>query len=289
MTKKVLITGATGNIGTLLTKKLAGEDSVDLRVLVRDADKASHLKDLGAELALGSFEDAASIKAAVEGVDTIALISPPGGTAPVLVSTVLKAANAAGVRKIVRLSAIKASTDGPTLNSIQHGITDAEILESGMTYTIFRPHYFMQNLLWSAESLTGESKIYQGMGDGAMGMVDVRDIADSAAAAVLSDQFDNQIFELTGPESITFHDVAATLTDVLGRSIDYVPVSLEVVEQSILDFTNDQWFATVMRQYSKAYSENWGDFTTDNVEKLTGHPARSFDSFAREVLAPALG
>lgn len=289
MTKKVLITGATGNIGTLLTKKLAGEDSVDLRVLVRDADKASHLKDLGAELAIGSFDDAASIKSAVEGVDTIALISPAGGTAAELVSTVLKAAKAAGVRKIVRLSAIKASTEGPTLNSIQHGITDAEILETGITYTIFRPHYFMQNMLWSGESLTGESKFYQGMGDGAMGMVDVRDIADSAAAAVLSDQFDNQIFELTGPESITFHDVAATLTDVLGRSIEYVPVSPEAVEQSILDLSNDQWFATVMRQYSQAYSENWGDFTTDNVEKLTGHPARSFKSFAREVLAPALG
>ncbi len=289
MTKKVLITGATGTIGTLLTKNLAGEKSVDLRVLVRDADKAAHIKDLGAELAVGSFDDAASIKKAVEGIDTIALISPMGGDAAELMSTVLKAAKAAGVRKIVRLSAIKANTDGPTLNSIQHGITDAEILETGITYTILRPHYFMQNLLWSAESLVAESKFYQGMDDGKMGMIDVRDIADSAVGAVLSDRFDNQIFELTGPESITFHDIAATLTDALGRPIEYVPVSVEAVEQSILDMGMDQWAATVLRQYAEAYSKNWGDFTTPNVEKLTGHPARSFDSFAREVLAPALG
>lgn len=288
MTKKVLITGATGTVGTQLTTKLAGEDGLDIRVLVRDAGKASHLKDLGAELAVGSFDDAASIKSAVEGVDTIVLISPPGGNAAELVSTVLKAAKAAGVRKIVRLSAIKANTEGPTLNTIQHGLTDAEILESGLTYTILRPHYFMQNLFWSGESLAAEGKLYQGMGDGNMGMIDVRDIVDSFAAAILSDQFDNQIFELTGPESITFHDIAGTLSDALGKPIEYIPVSLETVEQSILDLSNDQWFATVMRQYSQAYSENWGDFTNDNVEKLTGHPARSFDSFAREVLAPAL-
>lgn len=288
MTKKVLITGATGTIGTLLTKKLAGEESVDLRVLVRDAEKAEHLKDLGAELAVGSFEDAESIKSAVEGVDSIALISPMGGDAAKLVSTVLKAAKAANVRKIVRLSAIKANTDGPTLNSIQHGITDAEILETGMTYTILRPHYFMQNLLWSAESLVAESKFYQGMGDGKMAMIDVRDIADSAAGAVLSDQFDNQIFELTGPESITFQNVAATLSETLGRRVEYVPVTLEAVEQGTLEMGLGQWAATVLRQYAKAYRENWGDFTTDNVEKITGHPARPFTSFAEDVLAPAL-
>ena len=288
MTKKVLITGATGTVGSLLATQLAANKDLEVRVLVRDAEKASHLKKMGAELAIGSFDDPASIQKAVEGIDTIALISPAGGNAAELVSTVLKAAKAAGVHKIVRLSAIKANTNGPTMNTIQHGLTDAEILETGLTYTILRPHYFMQNMLWSGESLAKESKFYQGIGDGNMGMIDVRDVADSAAAAVLSDRFDNQIFELTGPASITFHDVAEILTQTLGRSIEYVQVSHEAVEQSVLDMGMGEWLAVVMREYAKAYSENWGDFTTNNVEKITGHPARSFAAFAREVLAPAL-
>ena len=94
--------------------------------------------------------------------------------------------------------------------------------------------------------------------------------------------------DLTGPESITFHDIAGTLTLVLGKQVNYVAVPPEAVQQSIIDMFGDEWFAAVTRDYSQAYSENWGDFTTNDVETMTGHPARSFETFAREVLAPAM-
>jgi NAD(P)H dehydrogenase (quinone) len=65
-------------------------------------------------------------------------------------------------------------------------------------------------------------------------------------------------------------------------------VPLEAVEQSLREMGMGEWFPKVMRDYSKAYSEGWGEFTTDDVERVTGHAPRSFDDFAHEVLAPAL-
>jgi len=120
-------------------------------------------------------------------------------------------------------------------------------------------------------------------------MIDVRDIVDCAEHSVRSDAYNNHIFTLTGPACIRFQDIAQTLTNILERPIQYVPVPPEAVAQSIREMGMGDWAAQVMRDYSQAYSENWGDFTTDDVERLTGHPARSFETCAREILAPALG
>ena len=168
------------------------------------------------------------------------------------------------------------------------GRTDAAIIGSGLTYVILRPHYFMQNMFMSADSIAAESKFYLGMGDGRLGMIDARDIVDCIEQAVLSDAFDDRIIDLTGPESIDFGTAAVTLSAALGRPVDYVAVPPEAVEDAIREMGLGDWVARVLRDYSQAYSENWGDFTTGEVARMTGHPARSFADFAREVLAPAL-
>jgi uncharacterized protein YbjT (DUF2867 family) len=288
VTKKVLVTGATGNIGGQLVPRLTAYDELEVSAFVRDEAKAGSLQEAGAKLVLGTFEDAQAVRAAVEGVDTVVLITAPNPNSADQASTVLTAAKEAGVRKIVRVSALKAAVDGPTDNTRQHGRTDNEIQASGLTYTILRPHFFMQNYFMAAQSIMGDGAMYWGMGDGKLGMVDVRDVVDCLEKSVISDEFDNQIFTPTGPESITFQDSAHSLTNALGQQVNYVPVPVEAVKQAIREMGMGDWFAEVMGDYSRAYSENWGDFTTDDVTRLTGQPARSFDSFANEVLGPAL-
>lgn len=287
MTKKVLVTGATGNIGSQLVPSLTAHDDVKVRVFVRDEEKAAPLKATGAELSVGTFEDAQAVRNAVQGIDTVVLITAPNPDAFDQANTVLSAAKEAGVRKVVRISAIKASSDGPTDNTRQHGRTDHEIQASGLTYVILRPQFYMQNVFVSAQTIAGDGNMYWGMGDGSLGMIDLRDVVDCAEECTLSDEYDNQILDLTGPESISFHDVADSLTRSLGKSVNYVPVSVEMVEQSIRKMGMGDYFAEIMRDYSKAYSENWGNFTTEDVDKVSGHSARSFDTFASEVLMPA--
>ena len=122
--QSVLVTGATGSVGSDLIQNLLAKPGLRLRALVRDPAKARALADRGVELATGSFEDPASLVAAMTGIDTLALITAAGAPAADQAASAITAAKQAGVRKIVRLSAIKASADGPTDNTRQHGRTE---------------------------------------------------------------------------------------------------------------------------------------------------------------------
>jgi uncharacterized protein YbjT (DUF2867 family) len=289
MVRRVLVTGATGRIGGQLVPRLAGYNDLAVRALVRSAKKAAPLISSGAELALGRLEDAQSLRVAMDGIDTVVLITPATPDAAEQASSVLTAAKAAGVRKIVRISVFKAAVDGPTAITRLHGRTDTEIQESGLTYTILRPPFFMQNLFFmAADSLAREGRLYFGIGYGKLGLIDLRDIVDCAESCVVSDAYDDQVFTLTGPESIGFHHIASRLNNILGRPVQYIPVPPEAVERSIRAMGMGEWYAQVMRDLCRAYSENWGDLTTDSVARITGKAPRSFDAFAREVMVPAL-
>ena len=145
----------------------------------------------------------------------------------------------------------------------------------------------MQNLVFmAARSIASEGKLYFGTGEGKLGMIDLRDIVDCAERTVVSDEYENQIFLLSGPESISFQDISDRLTQIFARSIQYAAVPPETMEQSIRAMGMGDWYAQVIRDLCKAYRENWGDILTDSVPHITGHPARSFDVFAREIFAP---
>jgi uncharacterized protein YbjT (DUF2867 family) len=288
MAINVLVTGATGSIGTPLVLYLAEKDIVSVRAFVRDAIKAEPLRNAGADIAVGSFEDRDSIRSAMKDVDTVVLITPPGPSAAEQNSNVIKICKESSVGKVVRISALKASADGPTENTRLHAQSDEELRGSGLRYVILRPNYFMQNLFMLVDSINNESALYAGMGDARFGMIDVRDIVECAGFTATSDRFDNRIMELSGPESVSFSDVARILGDVSGSEIRYVPVSPEAVRESMLRAGQSEWLSDLMRDYSVAYGEGFGDFVTDNVERISGHAPRSVEQFVREVLAPAL-
>ena len=288
MAGPVLVTGANGNIGSQLVPLLAANSGATVRALVRDASKAEALAAAGAEICIGNFEDPASLAAPMQGVDTLVLIAPPGPDCVMQNSAAIAAAADAGIRKVVRISAIKAAEDGRTENTRLHGECDRVLQESGLTYVILRPNFFMQNLFMSLDTINGQNMFVAGMGDGRFAMIDVRDVADAAAAAVTRNDFDDQAVELSGPASISFHDVAEAITDVAGRPIAYVAVSPDDVKAALLDMGMDEWMATLLREYSEAYGDGWGDLETDGVQQLTGQPPRDIQSFVSECLKPAL-
>lgn len=285
--KNIVVTGATGNIGSRVVLELAARKREGVTAFVRDPVKASHLAAAGATLRRGAFEDTASLRTGFAGADTVVLITA-GGALAEQAEAAIDAARAAGVRKVVRISSLKASIDGPTDATRQDGRTEARLRESGLAHVILRGHGFMQNLLGSLGSLRGEGKIYFGVGDGKMGLIDTRDIADAAVVAVTSDAWDGQTLELTGPAAIDYYAVAAAIGRELGRDVTYVPVPPAAAGEAVRKFGADEWTAKVISDYCTAYSKGWGDFTTNEVAKLTGHEPRSIAEFAREVLAPAV-
>ncbi|MFQ5932031.1 MAG: SDR family oxidoreductase [Nitrospiraceae bacterium] len=286
MAEKILITGATGNVASLVIPSLKSEGA-ELSALVHNPDKAQDLKNFGVEVFVGEYDKPETLAPALEGASTVFLAIPAHERASQWASGAIAAAKQAGGPRIVRLSALKADPDGPTDNTRQHGHTDLELKSSGLPYSILRPHFFMQNVLMAAQSILSDGVMYWGMGDGKLGMIDVRDIADVAVNVLLDGSHNSETYELTGPATVSFHDVAASLSAAVGREVKYVPVTIEAIEDSIRGAGWGEWAATVFGQYHKAFSEGWGDYTTDAVKAITGQAPRSFENFAKEVFAPA--
>ncbi|MTI30129.1 SDR family oxidoreductase [Xanthovirga aplysinae] len=285
MIRTILVTGATGNIGSLVIPQLV-EKGAQVRAYVRNSKKAEKLREMGVQLFEGDFSNQKALNKAAEGVDAVLALTPPNSDAVAQGKAILNAALHAGTPYYVRVSAIGAAEDAPTENGRMHYISDEALIQSGLPFTIIRPHFFMQNLLGALESIKCESKMYWGMGDGKLGLVDVRDIADCVTKLLVEGEHDGLIYTLTGPASISFYQMAEVLSQSLDKQVEYVPISVDEVYKAFLQMGMDDWFAQVMRDYSKAYSENWGDYTTGDVEVITGNEPRSFRQFSEEVFLP---
>lgn len=286
MSKTVVVTGATGTVGRHVVENLVALRT-DVVALVRDETKARQLLAAGPRLAIGSFDDPGSLRKAFAGADTVVLTTAASAHAGAQAEAALAAARDAKVRKIVRLSAVKADPDGPTDNTRQHGRTEVQVRDSGLAYCILRPQIFMQNLLGSLGAILGSGKLYYGMGSGRMGMIDTRDVADCLAIAATRPNFDGLTLEITGPASIDFNTVAAVIGRGLGQDVTYVAVPPAAAGEAVRAQGADDWTARLVADYCAAYMKGFGDFTTDEVNRITGRSPRSLENFVREVLAPA--
>ena len=288
MNETFLVTGATGKTAAMVAAQLR-EKGATVRALVRDEAKAGELKASGVDLARGDFEDPASLDRALEGVTSVFLVTPPSPHDYTMAEGFVAAAKRSSSRpRIVRLSAIKACEDGPSESSRNHGRIDRMLVNSDLAYVILRPNYFMQNFLGSAETIVGQGLLFQGTGDARIGFIDVRDIADVAASSLLDRSWDRAIYDLTGPATLSFHEVAKELGGALGREVKYMAITPDQIRKSVLDKGWGEWGANLFADYAAAYGRGWGDFTTAFVEKIAGHAPRSVSGFAREVFAPTV-
>lgn len=271
----ILITGANGTVSREVLRELAGEQPV--RALVRDMSRTPRLD--GVDYVVGDLDRPATLTPAFEGVTTLWLLTPMGPTAPSQSMNAVWAARQAGVRHIVRLSAIGAAHDAPTRNGRLHALSDAELQESGIPWTILRPSFFMQNLLFSK---AGEH-LYGLFGEARVGVIDARDIAATGAAILAApERHEGRIYTPTGPESITLHQAAEDIARTLGQPVRYVPQSPEEARDNLLRAGLDEWTAEVLAEYRVAYGSGWGDFTNDHVENVVGRAPRSFAEFAND-------
>ena len=280
----ILITGATGNVASLLIPALrqAGQE---VRALVHDVSKARPLKDLGVEVVIGDMERPETLGTAVAGVDKIYLITSNGPTGAQQAKNVILAAKGAGKPTIVRQSGYGTSKS----RIIQHHEEIERDLEhSGLAYTLVKPTFFMQNTMMAAETVASDGVLYMPMKDGRLGMIDVRDVAEVALKVLTSAGHDGKSYILTGPASISFQDVAGGLSKALDKEVSYIDVPLETARQAMVAMGLPEWIADGFVELFEGFSEGFADMTTSNVEQLTGHPARSFEAFARDF-AEAFG
>jgi uncharacterized protein YbjT (DUF2867 family) len=281
-TGKFLVTGATGKVGSSLLKHLDTANT-DLRALVHDESKAQSLRDRDVETVVGDFLEPVSLGTALEGVSTVFLATPIHPKQITQATNVIEAASASGNDpRIVRLSVHQASHQAPTKISRQHAEIEDTLAASGLIYTLLRPQSYMQNTLMAAPTVASEGKIYQPMKEGRLGMIDARDFGEAAAKVLTEDGHEGKTYTLTSPTTVSFYDVAGVLGEVLGKEVAYVPVPLKRAKEAMLQRGIPEWMADALNEYAKAHSEGYSDWTAEDFERLTGHPATHYEQFASD-------
>jgi uncharacterized protein YbjT (DUF2867 family) len=281
---KILVTGATGHTGSGIVPGLLAKGQ-QVRALVRDPAKAKALKDAGAEIVVGDMDKPETLKEAVSGVDKIYLVAWNGPTGEQQRKNVVAAAARNGKPHVVVGGAM-----GSDKSRIVQQIDAANqaVKASGLPWTILQPTFFMQNVMAAIPTIA-KGAIYWDLGDGKVGMIDVRDIADCAVAVLTGGGHEGQTYDLTGPAAISFHDVAATLSRVLGREVKYTAVPTAAARDSLVSMGYPEWTADGFGELMAEFARNWGNRTTENVRKLAGHPPRSFEQFVTDFKAAFAG
>ncbi|GHD62183.1 SDR family oxidoreductase [Jeongeupia chitinilytica] len=274
----ILVTGATGNVGSEVVRRLA-EQNVAVRALTRNADKVGKLGPV--EWVQGEFTDAQSLTSALRGVDKVVLISPAHADMVAHQLAVLDAARAAGVKHIVKLSGLGAGPEAPIRLPRNHFEIENRIKASGIAYTFVRPNLFMQVLIGSAGSIASDGAIYAPAGDGAISFTDVRDVAATIVTALLEPGHENQAYEITGPAALTYTQAAEVLSGAIGKTAKYVAVDEETARNAMTSGGLDQWLVEAFLELFQIYRAGYGAAVlSDTVAKVTGRPAHDLNNFA---------
>lgn len=278
----ILITGATGTTGREVVKELRRLGAKGVRALVRDPARAEFIREAGFETIAGDFERPETLDAALEGVERALLLTPPTPNTVSHHRDFLLAAAGAGARHIVKLSAFGADADAPEGFGKWHGQSENLLKTSGLKWTMLRPNFFMQNLLGQARQIAATGSIYQPVGDARGSFIDVRDIAAVAARTLTEEGHDEQTYTLTGPEALSYHEVAAKLSEAAGRSITYVPVSPEQFRAGALGAGLPEWLVSALERLNEIFASGQAAGVSDAVRRVGRKEPHTFDQFARD-------
>ncbi len=278
----ILVTGATGNVGRHLVQDLVSRGAA-VRAFVRDAGKARELFGSGIELSRGDYDDPASIAAALAGVDRVFLLTPSHPHMDRWEGALVQAAAAAKVRRIVKMSTVAADVRSDGRFAAWQGRCEELLRASGIPAVILRSGYHMTNVLAFAESIRTTGKIFAPAGDAEIAMIDRRDLASVAALALTEDEHDGRTYQLTGPEAITYHHVAAQLSDVLGRRVEYVDVPEEAALDATLRAGLPDWLAHGVVEVHRQIKRGVAAKTSDVARVLLGREPHTFREFAHDV------
>ena len=275
---RILVTGANGlvSMATITALKGMGHQVIGL---VRDRLKGERL---GIEFRLGELDRPRSLEGAFEGIDTAFLLTAPTDAAPYHMSNALWAAKRARVKHVVRMSAIGAAPGVPNLNGRLHALSDRELAASGLEHTILQPHFFWQNLLFSAPTIAQEGAMYWALGEAALPAIDVEDVG-AVAARILADPGPHagMTYTLTGGEAITMQQAATAIGEAIGKRVRYVPIALETMIEALSTMGVGDYVEVAYRDYMALYAQGWQSQVTDTVKRILGRPPRSIADFAR--------
>lgn len=277
------VIGGTGVTGRTVVAALQAKGA-DFRCLVRDPAAAAETLGGDVELVQADVADAATIEAGLAGCDKLFLLT---GHSPVMAEQqigAIEAAKRAGVTHVVKLSGGDAIVQEVTEAKIGHAHWQIEeaLKASGLEWTILRPGFFMQNFLNMAGMVKGQGKVMMPVpADVEVGMIDVRDTGDVAAAVLTGEGHNGQTYFLASA-NFTPSDFTAALSSELGKEIPFVQVPMEGAVGAMKERGMPDWLIDHQSTLMGMLAEGKFAASNDYIEKLSGHPARTLAGFAHD-------
>ncbi|WP_284434536.1 NAD(P)H-binding protein [Streptomyces sp. TUS-ST3] len=279
MVLMILVTGATGTIGSEVVRQLVARGE-KVRALTRDPGGAQ--LPPGAEAARGHHRDLASVASAMAGADTAFLVGVFGPEDADSDRGMVEAARSAGVRRVVKLSAISAGDPRTGLGGIAHGHGEEAVRGSGLEWVILRPSAFASNTLSWAGAIRSGEPVANMLGSGRQGVVDPRDVAEIAVAALAGPGHEGRTYTLTGPETLTPHDQAAALGEVLGGPVELRDLTSPQTRDLLVASGWSEEAAKGMLRSVRFVAEGGNAVVTADVAEVLGRPARTYREWARD-------
>lgn len=277
----IVVTGAGGTVGRELVGQLRAAH-VPFRAAYHSASKVTAAATDGLDAVAIDFASPETLAPAFRGADALFLLFAGGmGQAEGEIAAV-EAAKVAGVKRIVKLSVIGADGEDYAFARI-HRPVERAIETSGLAWTHLRPNGFMQNVVnYFLPTIRDHGAFYQPAGDARISHVDVRDIARVAVAVLTGAGHDGRAYTITGPEALTYHDVASRLSAATHKEIRYVPVSDDDARKGMIAAGIPEFYADYLVDLNRVYRDGKGSIVTDTVRVVTGSAATPFESFARD-------
>ena len=284
----ILVTGSTGTIGSQVVNGLAARHAT-VHALTRNPDKARFPK--GVRAVAGEMTDVASMRAALQGIDTLFLLNAVVADEVTQALITLNLAREAGIQRIVYFSVQNSDAFTDVPHFAGKYTVERAIEQFNLPATVLRPSYFMQNDAMMKGAL--ENGVYpMPLGELGVSMVDTRDIAEIAVTSLLRREqsatpLPREVIELVGPDALTGKDAAAIWSELLGKPVAYGGNDLVGFEKNMAGRA-PSWSAYDIRLMLARFQSDGMLPKHGSLEIMTGilgHAPRSYREFARETAA----
>jgi uncharacterized protein YbjT (DUF2867 family) len=279
----ILVTGGTGLIGSEVLRLLS-HASVPARALVRNPGRRPMLP--GITRVSGDLAKPETLGSLFAGCTTLLLLTGNSENAAELQRHAIAAARQAGVTHVVKLSAFGASPHSDSMIGRMHYRIEQELQESGLAWTMLRPHHFMQNLLSQADNIINDGVVYSASGDGKIPFIDTRDIAAVAVVTLTKPAHTEKKYVITGGEVLSYRHATDILGEAIGRPLRFIDEPFDEARARLTRAGQPSWLVDSLLAIA-AYQRAGGptETVTSVVADLTGTPPRTFAEFARDYAA----
>lgn len=277
----ILVSGATGGIGGEICRLLK-QTGTPFRAMGRQQGQVDAFRSKGIDAVLGDFDRPETLPAAMHGIETMFLITPPTERQYEQETVAIDAARRAGIRRIVKLSASDANIRSPVPWARAHARIDHHLRASGVEWTILKPTAFMQNFLWFKDPIA-RGFLPQVAGTGSVSWVDTRDVARVAATVLSNDGHVHATYFLTGPETLDMTAAVERLGQVMGRKVRYLDLPNPLFAALLRVTGNSRWMTKgLVVQFADVVAGHHDIDPTFEIDRLTGTPPHDFTAFVRD-------